>query len=218
MKWYITTMLLFLGGTNYLWSQVTVGDVTNYTKIEDDGTLEFIGNGTVWDDYVIPLSTAKAKGTDPPAFEKFLDNGASSIGVWAYTFANNKGDEVSFTIQMPHSWAGTAIHPHVHWSPGDNTSGDVVWGIEYTWIEYNPTTPNTFPATIIETTTETVTGSDHKHLITGFSFITPSSVQDGISSIIVMRLFRDGTNSLDTYNDAAFGLSFDIHSLMGTKN
>ncbi len=216
MKRYLLTASLLLGVFVFLSSQVTIGDATNYTEIEDDGTIEFNGTATVWNDYVVPLSSAKARGTKFPGYEAFMDDGAGSTGVWAYAFDAGAEEELSFTVQMPHSWNGTIICPHLHWSPANDNSGSVVWGIEYTWIEYNSSTPNTFPATTIETKTAAITTSDHKHLITEFTGITPSSDQDNISSILVMRLFRDATNGSDDYNSDAFGLSFDLHYEINT--
>lgn len=96
------------------------GDV-NYSEIEQDGTLEFHGDATVFDDLVVPLISGKA-ATNPPTFSIFRDDGSSSVGS-----------------------------------------------------------------------------------------ITPSTSQDDISSVLVVRLFRNSSNAADTYTGGAFGLSFDLH-------
>lgn len=226
MRIQILCLLFFFGSVGSLVAQtdtlVTIGGTTNYSSIEPDGTLEFHGNATVWDDYVVPFTSVKVRATAiPPDFEQFQDNGASSTGVYSYAFDPATRQEVFFTIQMPHSWAGTAIHPHIHWSPavgGDGTgitdgAENVVWGMEYTWINYHPTTSLAFPESIIITkTSDAIIGQALHHLITEFSPITPTvDEQDGISSILVVRFFRDAGVSADDYEHDAFALSFDIH-------
>jgi len=194
-------------------NSVTIGSASGYSKIETDGTLEFAGDATVWEDYVVPFTSVKIRAeTSPPDFAQFLNDGEDppSTGVYGYAFSASELQEVFFTIQMPHSWAGTAIYPHIHWSPSDNTAGIVTWGIEYTWVNYS-TSSKLFPATEISTTNYTVSTNQGKHhLIAKFDAITPIvDEQDGISSILVVRFFRDADN--DTYAADAFALSFDIH-------
>ncbi len=205
-------ILLF---STFLFAQVQIGGDVNYAEIEQDGTLEFHGDATVFDDLVIPLISGKS-ATNPPTFTLFMNNGSTSEGVYAYLFENvasNSENQVFFTIQMPHAWkTGSEIYPHIHWAPEDNGTGAVVWGMEYTWVEYNASTTQQFPQTTIVTGTSTsFSNSAHKHLITPFGAITPSSNQDDISSVLVVRLFRNSSNAADTYTGGAFGLSFDLH-------
>ena len=215
MKKAILFLLCMLFSVTFLFSQVQMGGDVNYSEIEQDGTLEFHGDATVFDDLVVPLISGKA-ATNPPTFSVFRDDGSSSVGVYAYVFdnvASNSENQVFFTIQMPHAWkTGSVIYPHIHWAPEDNGAGAVVWGMEYTWIEYDATTPLQFPqTTIITGTSDSFSNSAHKHLITSLGSITPSAVQDDISSVLVVRLFRNSSNAADTYTGGAFGLSFDLH-------
>lgn len=193
-----------------LFAQVELGGTEHFTEVEADGTLEFHGDATVWNDYVVPFSSAKAKGTKPPVWEEFIGN------IYQWSFKNegdaNKEPEVGFVIQMPHDWDGSLIYPHIHWSPEENSSGSVVWAIEYTWISYDHDTPLEFPSTTTLTgTSRELSSMGHKHLITEFGSITPSSNQNSISSILVVTFFRNSTNAADTYPKKAFALSFDIH-------
>ena len=55
-----------------------------------------------------------------------------------------------------------------------------------------------------------------KHYLGIFDAITPSSTQDGISSMICCRLFRDATNEADTYEGDAGLLEFDLHYIIDT--
>lgn len=195
-----------------LYAQIEMGSTTDYTEIEADGTIEFHGDATVWNDYVVPFSAVKTKNTKIPSWESFMGE------IYQYAFDGSGTDqEVGFAIQMPHDWDGSAIYPHIHWSPSTDDGGAVVWGIEYTWVEYNDTAPLEFPATITSTTiSEELSGDGHKHLITAFNAITPSGDQDNISSILVVRFFRNSSVTEDDYEHDAFALSFDIHYRLNT--
>jgi len=167
---------------------------------------------------MIPGFSTRAN-TNAPAFAVFLN------GVWINYFDDagaQSENQVYFTVQFPHSWAGTAIHPHIHWSPETDpgTSGAVVrWGFEYTWAEYNATSPNTFPATnIVYVNAPCAAGSQKQHLIASFDPITPTSNQNGISSMMVCRIFRNSGDAADTYNSKRAGfLQFDIHFEKNTE-
>jgi len=193
-----------------LYAQIEMGSSTDYSEIEQDGTLEFHGEATVWNDYVVPFSSVKTKSTKPPIWESFMGD------IFQYAFKNEndqtKEHEVGFVIQLPHDWDGSTIYPHIHWSPANDNSGAVVWGIEYTWVEYNESSPLEFPSPIVSTSTSQQLSNDgFKHLITEFDPISPSGDQDNISSILVVRFFRNSSASADTYSSNAFALSFDIH-------
>lgn len=216
MKTIISITLFMLGFAALSIAQVEIGDGSaNFTEFEVDGTMEFHGDAIVYDDLVVSFSTGKTS-TNPPTFTQFMDNGSGSTGVFAYLFddeAANNEQQVFFTIQMPHAWnEGSDIYPHIHWAPEDNNSGSVVWGLEYTWVEYNNTSPNQFPQTTIVTASSSALSNDaKKHMITAFGAISPSTDQDNISSVLIIRLFRNSSNASDTYTGGVFGLSFDLH-------
>lgn len=192
-----------------------IGDITggNDTKIEADGTLMFEGDAEVWDD----LRVSMDKGSSSASLDYFP---GESSGPQIWYFRNAKGLEtLSFQVQMPHSYKeGTTIYPHLHWTPNSTGSGDVEWNLDYTWVNYDPTTPAVFPA--ITTSTVVATGSftQRTHLITS---LTPGSVGlDGtgkkISSILICRLWRDSGHTDDTYNSDAGLLSLDFHFQINT--
>lgn len=188
-----------------LFGQVELGGTTNYTEVEADGTLEFHGDATVFNDYVVPMSVAKP-GNTAPSWASFIGN------IDALEFLSNKNEEVLFTIQMPHDWDGSAIYPHIHWSPSADNNGSVVWGMEYSWVNYDSDTHLSFPSTTtIYAISEELSGNDHKHLITQFESITPTSSQNKISSLILVRFFRASNHQDDDFGSSVFALSFDIH-------
>lgn len=195
----------------------TIGDGSNQVKFDPSGHLSLEGSATNFNDITVPPFSTYTSGSNAPLFSAMKNNGSGSRGVQTFTFQDVSASyeqEVFFSIQMPHNWKeGTVIYPHVHWSPQTNTSGAVVWGFEYSWVDYNSTTPVAFPNTsIITATSAAVTGSDvDKHLIAGFSSLTPSGSQGKISSILMCRLFRNSSNASDNYTGNAALLSFDIH-------
>jgi hypothetical protein len=187
----------------------TVGDGTNQVKIDPAGHLSLEGTATNFNDIqVTPVSTYK-EGTNAPSFLTFKGS------LQALTFTNAGTDQqVFFSIQMPHNWKeGSTIYPHIHWSPQSSTTGVVVWGFEYSWVNYDATTPIAFPnsVTLSQASSAIASGDNDKHLITAFSSITPDGTQGKISSILMCRLFRNSSNASDTYNGSAALLSFDIH-------
>jgi hypothetical protein len=188
-----------------------IGTTANYSEFEADGTLEFVGDATVWDDLRVPISSIKRLGFTDPAWVQFKDDGAGSTGVYALAFDSGTDEEVFFTAQIPHSYdEGTDIYPHVHWTPSDGNAGNVVWGLEYTWQNIN----GTFGNTTIITVTDSTDATDRKHLYAAFAAINGAGMT--ISSILVCRLFRDANNAADTYGSDAFLLEVDFHYQIDT--
>lgn len=191
----------------------TKGDViiggdgsANCTAVESDGTLEFRGTAMVWEDLRIE-PVARTTGANAPTFEKYFDDsGGTSRGVYLYSFDDAVGGsekEVFFTMQMPHSWAGTSISFHVHWVPSvADTTATPRWGLEYCWVDIGGTYGDT---TIVYATGNTASDTDltqYKHYITEFADLAPGAGADGISSVLIGRLFRDSANAADTYDQA----------------
>lgn len=181
-------------------------------KIEADGTIVFSGNTTVFEDLRVSCNNTKEHGAAPPTWDVFKDNGAGSAGTYLPWFAKDAVKELFFAVQMPHSWSGGEITPHIHWVPKTNGAANatVEWGLEYTWCAIGGTYGNT---TIIYTKTTTsgdATLVAGKHYMSNFSAITLST--PGVSSMLVCRVFRNGTDGTDdTYDDTAGMLEFDFH-------
>jgi hypothetical protein len=203
---------------------VRVGDSTptNYTQFDSTGHQTMVGTAQPWDDLRIE-PVARTTGSNAPAFEQWFDNSGlgdtgTSRGVYLYSFddaveASEK--EVFLTIQMPHNWNQSTFYLHVHWIPSSaDTTATPRWGFEYNFAE--PTT--IFGSTVITYATGNIVSEADlvagKHYITSFAGITPLSSQDGLSSIIIGRLFRNSSNAADTYDVASnkCGLLYiDVH-------
>jgi len=152
-----------------------------------------------WDDMRVSLARATAGG-DPPTWSVFRN------GVYAQSFADGAVNSLMFDVQLPHSWAGTDLAPHLHWSPGASTNtGAVRWGLEYTWQNIN----GAFPATTTIYIAPTGSGTAYQHQMASFANLTAAGF--GLSSLLLCRLFRDGANGADTFAASAFALSLDFH-------
>lgn len=187
------------------------GGNTNYTRFRQDGTMRAMGSAACWEDLRIE-PVARGTGVNNPAFEQYFTDGAGSRGVYLYSFTDagaGNEKEIYFTMQMPHAWKGTTIHIHVHWV-GNNAdaAANPRWGLEYTWTDIGSDFANTVP---IYSTSEKVGAggvadpdvTPGRHYLTELPDITPSATQDGLSSILIGRLFRDSADAGDTYNVAA---------------
>jgi hypothetical protein len=195
-----------------LWAaSAKLGSGSNYTEFLSDGTLVMNGTATVWDDLRIE-PVARATGTNTPASEAWFTDGAGSRGVPLYSFddadvASEK--ELPFTMQMPHDWAGTPIYLHIHWV-GNNadTTAEPLWAVEYVWKNIGGVYGNTSTITTTGakkngagTTDPDVTSN--MHYISTFAALTPTAgQQDGFSSILIGRLYRNSSSASDTYDVA----------------
>lgn len=174
---------------------------------------------TYWDDLRVPITSTKLGATKDPGFELFKKNsGGTSQGVFIYWFDPLTEEELYFAAQMPHGWNRTPICPHVHWVPKTTADGTpanqtVIWGLEYSWAEIGADF----------STTTTITTSGHtpsdgnvvagRHYLSSFPDLAATSATDGLSSMLVCRLYRDATN--DTYEHDAGLLEIDFHFAMG---
>lgn len=163
--------------------------------------------GLRWDDLRITLD----KGSNAAS----LDYISGSSGPQIWFFRNNEGVEaMSFTVQLPHTWKeGTTIYPHIHWMPKGTGSGNVIWNLEYTWVNYDPVTPQVFPAITTSTVTATGPFTGNAHNITALT--TGNIGIDGtgkkISSILICRIWRNSSVAGDTYNNDAGVMFLDFH-------
>jgi len=172
---------------------------------------------TAFGNIAVPLSNSKpGEAGNQPAWGKLKDNGAGSRGVYAFSFAAGSEQEVFFTVELPHNWKeGTAINPLVHFAPQTAAqSGNIEWGIEYSWVNYDATSPLAFPNTaIITAISAPVDGTTNlnQHLVTPFASVIPNNTQNKIGSVLMCRFFRKGGDVSDTYNGNAAVLSVDFH-------
>ncbi len=107
-----------------------IGDVVggNFTHIESDGTMEFNGTATVWNDIYFPMSSGKIGGANQPTWVAFQGN------TFEYTFAVNNYIHLP-SGEVLHSYKeGSDITLHVHIVLDGSDAGATVvnYEVEYT--------------------------------------------------------------------------------------
>lgn len=189
-----------------------IGDGSNNTYIESDGSLSYEGSATRFEDLRVPMSSTRRGAAEDPLYSKFRDDGSGSVGVYGSWFRTNQTEDLFFEVQMPHGWKeGSTLYPHIHWSPKTNTGGNKVrWGFEYIWVNVGGTFGNT-TVTYAEDPIPPIGGSPtaYQHVISDFPSIDGTG--QTLSSMLVCRVFRDGTHANDSYNNSALMLQFDFH-------
>lgn len=196
-----------------VWLESDTGSFYIWNGSEWQGTWTGTPTDTVWDDIRVSANTIRFLGLGAdPSWSQFQDDGGGSNGVYAFSFSSGSDEEVTFSVQIPHSYKeGSTIYPHVHWAPSNANAGGVTWALEYTWSNINGTFPNTSTMLFQDSTDSTA----HKH-----HMATNATGIDGtgktISSMIMCRLYRDVSDPNDTYGSNAFLLEFDIHFEMDT--
>ena len=111
------------------------GGVTNYTKIETDGTVVFKGTATVFNDLVLPLDSAKVPAANAPNWESFVGN--------LNAFAYQVNDFQEFTTEMIHGYKeGSDFAFHIHGALNALTAQEekVRFEIEYSIADVNQST------------------------------------------------------------------------------
>lgn len=210
MKKLIT--ILLIAGSSY----VVLGQEVKINSdfvVETDGTLRMDNTATVWDDLRVPLSEPST-GTVKPDWAKF-PYGISGSVPFINWFKASGIDEMYFVVQMPHDWAeGTDIFPHIHWAPSENgAAGPTVprWGLQYAWLNIGET------FTSYTTIYGTITYPTSEVLVKDRQYLTPlgtagiNGSEKKISSMLVCRIFRDGSSGEDTFAGLAGALEVDFH-------
>ncbi|KAF0198406.1 MAG: hypothetical protein FD166_1459 [Bacteroidetes bacterium] len=210
----INTILLFLFITIGIFAQEV--KVNTNLVIEADGTIRMDNTATVWEDLRIPFNFGTSN-TLATTWQQFV--GVTYLDV----FKPSGDDALFFSVQLPHSWkAGTNIFPHIHWTPmteGSEDDNGVYWELEYVWANNAETFPSTTTVISGVTTTPELVGDlvPHRHYITKLG--PPEGIDGsgkGISSMLVCRIARRGSNPADTYSGNAGAIEFDFHYQLDT--
>ena len=103
------------------------GGATNFSKFEADGTYVMKGAATIWNDLVLPLSSARVPASNAPAWVSFIGN------LNNYTYGLNDFQE--FSTELDHGYkSGSAFEFHIHGAlNGSNVDERTIkFEIEYT--------------------------------------------------------------------------------------
>lgn len=167
-----------------------------------DGTDSLIlkGDGTVWAD----LSFSVASLTRGASAPDFIHLGSSNIEVVAFDGAATV-EEVSGVVELQHWWAeGTRLNPHLHWYPIDSNSGNVKWQLDYILLDVGNVAGS--GTTLVKAI---AAKGAWQHHYADFDWITTTGYK--IGSQLHFRLYRDPTDTQDTYGSDAATATFGIH-------
>ena len=176
---------------------------------DTDHILRMSGDSTMWDDVRVPLLSAKLGGITDPNLAKVKDDGAGSVGVYAYHFDKAKDEELFFFVELPHSVKiASQVSPHVHWSPIDGNAGEVIFELEFTAADVNGTFGNTTVITVLGE----CNGVAYKNQLVAFADQTGGYP----SRSYLCRIARLGTDVADTYDNDVIIYFADFHFEMDT--
>jgi len=131
------------------------GGTTDYSQFEADGTLEFNGAATVWDDANVGGLALGGPAASLPDEVTFTDENGADTGIYTYGFA--VGEKVSGVIEIPHSYKeGSDLSFHVHWQGDAAPTGTdkVKWQLTYV-VQANGATLDAATTITIETDIDT---------------------------------------------------------------
>lgn len=167
--------------------------------------LPFQADPIQWDDIRCPVS-ALAPGATPA--DPIIYGPGGAVRIRGFNGAATV-ESMDFTVQVPHTYKeGTNLEPHVHWCPTTNNAGNVIWRLDYYWVNRDEDIP---ALSQVDSGAVASPGVAWRHIHSDFPTIpgSPGGVPFRISSMLMCRIWRDpGT---DIYPDDAGLLEIDFH-------
>lgn len=183
-------------------------------------------SGNDWSVFVRTLSTVTSNGytgamnliVDPVRFSGIVTAAAPAVAaipggstVYAQQFSGAAVNELFFSVVVP-EWSrndGFSLEFVLHWGPTTAAAGNLVWNIDYQVSD--PGTAFAGPAVTVATASTPVAagGVADAHISTAFTAIAGSALKsptatDGVSSMMLGRLWRNPPHANDTYAAAAW--------------
>lgn len=143
-------------------------------------------------------------GGSAPGFDQ-----VAGSGLYVYTFDGAATTEQIYgAVEIQHEYQiGTTLFPHIHWMAMTGATGAVKWNLEYNI--------QTVGAAFVGSTTISAIGQANgmtfAHMLALFGGVSGASIS--INSIMNFRIYRDPTDSEDTFPNDAGLLQFGIHFL-----
>jgi len=192
------------------------GDVAggDYTEFEIDGSMEFHGDATVWDDKEGDLLSNQRLN---PSAHIALDSAEAAV---TFKTTCDTGDYVYMKPQIPHQWKlGSSIYPHVHW--WQTTAAQPNWLVQYRWQRNGQAKTTVWTDYPLNTNQYTWESGTLIQLTYGAALAPPANYS--MSDIIQLRLIRDVANTQGEFVGAesssvdADALSLDFHYEIDTS-
>ena len=115
-------------------------------------------------------------------------------------------EQVFAQVELPHDWSeGTAILPHIHWTPINANAGNVKWFMDYVVADVNGVFSGSQTLSVVDASD----GVAWKNQVAALGTINMAGYK--ISAHIVMRIYRTPTDAQDTYASDAGLLTLGIH-------
>jgi hypothetical protein len=167
-----------------------------------------------WDDLRVPASATTIGAANQPAFQKNMDNGAGSVGLFQRTFAAGARNDVFAEFQIPHQRKiGSDMGLHFHWVPTTNHNGNVLWECELAIANIDAAFPVT-GTTVFQVTTLNAGARLNQNTHTELMTVIGSGIT--LSAFLLMRLSRLGGDGADTYTGEGIFLGIDLHYQIDT--
>lgn len=158
-------------------------------------------NFPLYDDLVVPATMMRADASSPPGFDAFQGN------VRAFAFDAATDEYLHFIVQLPHGYIpGSDVQAYVQWAPSDTDAGTVRWVIDYTWASVDAS----FAAPTSIAIEDAGSGTAYQHQAASYGTDIAGDAQ-GVSSVIIGRVYRNAGHVNDTYAADAFLLSVGFH-------
>lgn len=181
-----------------------IGNVSagNYAKFDQDGTLQFKGNATVWDDIVRSLAGRQLQSVAGAVDYDWDENAISFDSGGNIAIAN---DRLVFGIEYKHALkANGMLNLHIHWE--QVSSNDINFTTQYR-IQSNGSAKTTAWTTVVRSV---LTNSVFTYTAGTLNQITKLAEIDmtgaGISATVDFRLART-----DATVGAILGKYIDVH-------
>jgi hypothetical protein len=179
-------------------TRTSKGSALTYAELDGNFTDLDARTATAW--VMDGLEPTLREGVGNPAeLVNFIGNTIT------YSFLPNSTSEVYVNWDVPLEFMiGTNLYAAIHWSPNNTTAtGTVRWGLEFTTAPVG----GTFGATQFFYINGVATGTAYSHI---------QSISDPYSGAVanqrfLIRLFRDGSNILDTFASNAYIIGIDFY-------
>lgn len=128
-------------------------------------------------------------------------------GIRKWGFSASATNEMIFALSLPTDYAeGTDLYPYVSWTTTGTNTGNVRWGIEYTMVK--GWSQAAFPANTTAYVLSAGSGVALTPVTAEWAAISGTNLEAG--SIVVCRMFRDGSNGADDQTGVAILLDFGV--------
>lgn len=162
----------------------------------------------MWRDYIVG-GLSLLGGASAPNLTGLTGN------LFIYSFAGTGAaqERLYGTMELQHDYKeGQDVRPHIHWTPLEAQTGDVVWQLEYSYaVPTSGGLPGVFTTSVTALCTGSVTAStlSNSHQKKEWSAIPGTGLT--IGTVFSFRLLRNPGDAADTYSARAGLVQIGLH-------